>query len=95
MNERIVDVKIISIPDCPACVQMLDMVEYLVENNEFLNLYVADVIKTDPYLDEHKEFPIFQIVDHSTQEILYEAVGCYSRSTVMWKLIKWIVPNGK
>lgn len=83
-------VTIVSIPDCPACDQLKDIVTDLHEGNQFLrdNIDYIEVVK--PSAVDHTEFPIFQIRRAESKRKLFEAVGCYSRASVMWKLIKWI-----
>ncbi len=95
MKPRKVIVTIISIPDCPACDRLKDIVQDLWKGNQFLNEYVIDVEYRVPDMKRHTEFPIFQIRSVQDYSILYEAVGCYGQATIMWKLIKWIVPNGE
>ena len=95
MKERKIFVNIISIPNCPACDTLKTTVEDLKAGNQFLKENIVTVGHVSPYKPEHKEFPIFQIWDDGSNTLLYEVVGNYSRATIMWKLIKWIVPNGE
>ena len=95
MKERKIFVNIISIPDCPSCDTLKTTVKDLREGNRFLKENITKVGNVSPYQDKYTEFPVFQIWDDESFTLLYEVVGNYSRSTIMWKLIKWIVPNGK
>ena len=90
MKQHKVIVTIVSIPNCPACDKLKDIVTDLYEGNHFLKTnidYIEVVAACEKY---HTEFPIFQIRSAENKKILYEAIGCYSTATVMWKLIKWI-----
>ena len=95
MKERKIFVNIVSIPNCPACDTLKTTVKDLRAGNQFLKENIVSVGHVSPYLPKHKEYPIFQIWDLDTNVLLYEVIGNYSRATIMWKLIKWILPNGK
>lgn len=96
MHERTIDIKIITIENCPACDRLKETVQDLMRNNRFLKTYIGDVFieNPTPIEKQYDEFPVFQIIDAKTQQLLFQCIGCYSQATIMWKLIKWIVPNG-
>ena len=96
MKPNKVSITIISIPDCPACDKLKIIIEDLLANNKFLKQHVTEMIIRHPLFDEkYTEFPVFQIYNNETGKLVYEAIGCYGQATIMWKLIKWIVPNGE
>ena len=97
MKPNKVSITIISIPDCPACDKLKIIVKDLLANNEFLAHHVTGVSIQNLRngTNEYTEFPIFQIYNNETRKLVYEAIGCYGQATIMWKLIKWIVPNGE
>lgn len=96
MKPNKVSIAILTILNCPACDKLKIIVNDLLANNKFLKQHVTGVefFPCTKYDEEYTEFPVFQIYSESGK-LLYEAAGCYSQATVMWKLIKWIVPNGK
>ncbi len=93
MKPNKVSITIISIPDCPPCDKLKIIIDDLLANNKFLKKYVSGVQILSS--ERHTEFPVFQIYNDETGKLVYEAVGCYGQATIMWKLIKWIVPNGE
>ena len=95
MKPNKISVTILTIPSCPACDKLEIIVDDLLENNKFLKQHVTSVIVCHPEKDDkYTEFPVFQIYNE-TGKLVYEAIGCYGQATIMWKLIKWIVPNGE
>ena len=96
MKPNKVFIVIVTIPNCPACDKLKITVDDLLENNKFLKEHVVSVIIRHAQKDDgYTEFPVFQIHDNKTDRLVYEAIGCYGQPTIMWKLIKWIVPNGE
>ena len=95
MNERKIYISILTTDNCPACDKLKEIVHELVSNNQFLAEYVTAIRDDFPYdPKKYNEFPVFQIHDNADGSLLYEVVGCYSRATVMWKMLGWIVNNG-
>jgi len=93
MKPNKVSITIISIPDCPPCDKLKIIIDDLLANNKFLKKNVSGVQTLGS--ERHTEFPVFQIYNDETGKLVYEAVGCYGQATIMWKLIKWIMPNGE
>ena len=94
MKPNKISVTIITIPNCPACDRLKIIVDDLLANNKFLKKYVTEV-SIKRFSKKHNEFPVFQIYNNETGNLVYEVIGCYGQATVFWKLIKWIMPNGK
>ena len=93
-TEHPVSINIVSNDNCPACDKLQEIVGDLLNGTEFLQQNVTEVQVIDPTEDQN-EFPVMQIVDaelgsDTKGQILYECVGCYSRATVLWKLISRI-----